>query len=186
MIQPEIKKFIKDFKYEYLTNIDLGYKPSPVEKAKFEYSTLGQVFNKALDSNERQEGLLKRLKNIEDKTDNNQLRAIEDRNNQSGIKSIGFDFKKLLSPEGLKAYDEIVQKEKNIDYSYLRMKTTSSKRNYDFKMFSKLRPFFERIYFGDILVPATGREQIAFDGKLENFKKYRPRTDVNIEEKKSL
>ena len=63
-------------KYEYLTGEDLGYRPDPVQKAKFEYSPLGQVFNKGLDSNERQEGLLNRLKNIEDKTDN-QLRAIE-------------------------------------------------------------------------------------------------------------
>ena len=43
-------------KYEYLTDKDLGYKP---EKARFEYGLLGQV----LDKNERQEGLLKRLKN---------------------------------------------------------------------------------------------------------------------------
>ena len=53
-------------KYEYLTNKDLGYKPDPIQKAKFEYSPLGQVFNKGLDSSEKQEGLLKRLKHIED------------------------------------------------------------------------------------------------------------------------
>ena len=63
-------------KYEYLTGEDLGYRPDPVYK--FEYSPLGQVFHKGLDSNETSEGLLKRLKNIEDKTDN-QLRAIEGR-----------------------------------------------------------------------------------------------------------
>ena len=40
-----------------------------------------KVFNKRLDSSEKQEGLLKRLKNIEDKTDN-QLRAIEDQGNR--------------------------------------------------------------------------------------------------------
>ena len=35
-------------KYEYLTSEDLGYKPSVVEKAKFEYSPLGEVLsNKA-------------------------------------------------------------------------------------------------------------------------------------------
>ena len=33
-------------KYEYLTGKDLEYKPSPLLKAKFEYSPLGQVFNK--------------------------------------------------------------------------------------------------------------------------------------------
>ena len=65
--------------YEYLTGKDLEYKPVPIQKAKFEYS-LGKVFNKGLDSTEKQEGLLKRLKNIEDKTDN-QLRAIKGQKN---------------------------------------------------------------------------------------------------------
>ena len=64
-------------KYEYLTGEDLGYRPDPAQKAKFEYSPLGQVFNKGLDYNERQEGLLKRLKNIEGKTDN-QLELIRE------------------------------------------------------------------------------------------------------------
>ena len=39
-------------KYEYLTGEDLGYRPDPVQKAKFEYSPLGEVFNKGLDINE--------------------------------------------------------------------------------------------------------------------------------------
>ena len=51
-------------KYEYLTGEDLGCKPDLVQKAKFEYFRLGQVFNKGLDSSEKQESLLKRLKNI--------------------------------------------------------------------------------------------------------------------------
>ena len=36
-------------KYEYLTGEDLGYKPDVIQKAKFEYSLLGKVFNKGLD-----------------------------------------------------------------------------------------------------------------------------------------
>ena len=47
-------------KYEYITGEDLGYKPHVVQKAKFEYSPLGKVFNKGLNSSEKQEGLLKR------------------------------------------------------------------------------------------------------------------------------
>ena len=54
-------------KYEYLTGEDLGYKPGVIEQAKFEYSPLGKVFNKGLDKKDKKEGLLKRLKNIEDK-----------------------------------------------------------------------------------------------------------------------
>ena len=35
-------------KCEYLTGDDLGYKPSVVEQAKFDYSPLGKIFNKGL------------------------------------------------------------------------------------------------------------------------------------------
>ena len=56
-------------KYEYLTGEDLGYKPGVVQKTKFGYSPLRQIFNKGLEKDEKQVGLLKRLKNIEDKTD---------------------------------------------------------------------------------------------------------------------
>ena len=66
-------------KYEYLTKKDLGYKPDAFEKAKFEYSPLGKVFTDGLDKSDRKEGLLKRLKNIEDKS-NNQLLALRDIN----------------------------------------------------------------------------------------------------------
>ena len=56
-------------KYEYLTGEDLGLKPSTIEQAKFEYSPLGKIFNKGLDKDDQKEGLLKRLKNIEDKNE---------------------------------------------------------------------------------------------------------------------
>ena len=46
---------------------DLRYKPGVVEQAKFEYSPLGKVFNKRLENEDKKEGLLKRLENIEDK-----------------------------------------------------------------------------------------------------------------------
>ena len=65
-------------KYKYLTGTDLQYKPDPLQKARFEYSPLGQVFNKGLDSSERLEGLLKRLKNIEDKADNLNIDVVND------------------------------------------------------------------------------------------------------------
>ena len=54
-------------KYELLTGENLGLKPSTVEQAKFEYSPLGKIFNKELSEDDKKEGLLKRLKNIEDK-----------------------------------------------------------------------------------------------------------------------
>ena len=81
-------------KYEYLTGEDLRYKPDVAQKAKFEYSPLGQVFNKGLDTSEKNEGLLIRLKNIEDKADK-QLN--EDKDSQLGMKSIGYSVKQKLT-----------------------------------------------------------------------------------------
>ena len=63
-------------KYKYLTKKDLGYKPDASEQAKFEYLPLGKVFTDGLDKSDKNGSLLKRLKNIEDRS-NNQLLAIK-------------------------------------------------------------------------------------------------------------
>ena len=69
-------------KYEYLTGEDLGLKPSTVEQAKFEYSPLGKIFNKGLSEDDKKEGLFKRLKNIEDKNEE-QLKLLSNTNKTS-------------------------------------------------------------------------------------------------------
>ena len=66
-------------KYEYLTDEDLGLKPSTIKQAKFEYSPLGKIFNKGLDKDDKKEGLFKRLKNIE----NAQKKLIRNDDNES-------------------------------------------------------------------------------------------------------
>ena len=53
--------------YEYLTGENLGYRPNVLEKTKFDYSPLDKVFSRGLTENQQKEGLLKRMKNIEDK-----------------------------------------------------------------------------------------------------------------------
>ena len=56
-------------KCEYLTVKDLENEPSPLEKVKFEYPPLVKVFNKGVDKDGQKEGLFKRLKNIEGKSE---------------------------------------------------------------------------------------------------------------------
>ena len=114
-------------KYEYLTNKDLGYKPDTFEQAKFEYSPLDKVFTDGLDKSNRKEGLLKRLKNIEDRSNNQLLTikniprpAIKVENNGSlgsddEYKTIQ-DFKlelidkNILNSNGVKKFDKIINK----------------------------------------------------------------------------
>ena len=64
-------------KYEYLTGEDLDLKTSTAEQAKFDYSPLSKFLNKDLKEEEKGEGPLKILKNIEDKN-KKQLKSIED------------------------------------------------------------------------------------------------------------
>ena len=40
-------------KYEYLTGKDLGYKPDVIQSAKFEYSPLGEAFNKLFKKDDK-------------------------------------------------------------------------------------------------------------------------------------
>ena len=49
-------------KYEYLTGEDLGLKPNTIEQARFEYPSLGKIFNEGLSEDDQKEGLFKSLK----------------------------------------------------------------------------------------------------------------------------
>ena len=69
-------------KVECLTCEDLGLKPNTIEQARFEYSPLGKIFNKELCEDDKKEGLLKRLKNIEDKNEE-QLKQLSNINKTS-------------------------------------------------------------------------------------------------------
>ena len=115
-------------KYEYLTGEDLGYKANVVQKAKFKYSPLGNVFNKELDANEKQVGLLKRLKNIEDKTDK-QLE--ENKDNELSIKSITYTVKEELSQETKNILEKLNNQDKLITYKKLYFKGGNNV-DYDF------------------------------------------------------
>ena len=107
-------------KYEYLTGENLGYKRDVVHKARFEYSPLVQVFNKVLDTSDKKEGLLKRLKNIEGKNEQ-QLELIKNQGekqlnliNRSNTESKKLEIQSDLNPEAKKLVDEIKKRLKKM------------------------------------------------------------------------
>ena len=102
-------------KYKYLTGEDLGLKPSAVKKAKFEYFPLGNTFNKGLSEDDKKEGLLKKLKNIEDK--NEELLKIK--NKTENIKEITNLIKEPSSLEAMVLIEEIKTIQKDVDYKKL-------------------------------------------------------------------
>ena len=127
-------------KYEYLTGEDLGYKPDVVQKPKFEYSPLNQVFNKELEKNEKQIGLLKRLKNIQDKTDK-QLN--ENKGSQLGIKYIAYTIKEKLSEEAKNMLEKLNNLEKLINFQKLYLKGGKNVE-YDFTEYRSLKEFLRQ------------------------------------------
>ena len=102
-------------KYEYLTGEDLGLKPSTIEQAKFDYSQSVKIFNKGLEKEEdKKEGFLKRLKNIEDKNEE-RLKAIKSKASEN-IKEVTNFVKEPLSLEAKQLIEEIKAIQKDVDY----------------------------------------------------------------------
>ena len=147
-------------KYEYLTKKDLKYKPDAFEQAKFEYLPLGKVFTDGLDKSDRNESLLKRLKNIEDRNYNQLLvikniprPAIKGENNGSfrsdddvndEYKTIqdfkqGFIDKNILRKGGVKKIDKIVDKWEQTKDRKIVYKNVDTK--VDTKKFNKYKIF---------------------------------------------
>ena len=160
-------------KYEYLTDEDLGLKPSTVEQAKFEYSPLGKIFNKELDKDDQKEGLFKRLKNIEDEQKNltrgddnesiyytprsqmdSEHDKDEDRKTQEkniiDTKQLNvFDYLKSLSQEAEDLMEEIKDAVKDIDI-YKLVFIGSNKEKFDFNHFEMPLNSLLKIYNGQI------------------------------------
>ena len=100
-------------KYEYLTGEDLGLNPGTVEQAKFGYSPLGKIFNRRLKEEDKKEGLLKRLKNIEGKNEE-QLKVLKYQSEKqpiiSKVKNPNFNnvsFRNLLDAKSKEVFNEI-------------------------------------------------------------------------------
>ena len=142
-------------KYKYLTKKDLGYKPDAFEQAKFEYLPLGKVFTDGLDKSDKNEAVLKRFKNIEDKSNNQLLTiknisrpAIKGKNNgnvSDEYKTIQ-DFqqelidKNILKLSGVKKFDDVVDKWKQTKNKKIVFENAGAKvgtQNFDiYKIFN--------------------------------------------------
>ena len=148
-------------KYEYLTGEDLDLKPSTAEQAKFEYSPLGKTFNKDSDEDyDKKEGLLKRLKNIESKNEE-QLKATEDQKEiqtkikPSLLKSIYSQEVKdgrINNNDTKKIFKTLEDMERcEINYCKLLYKSGDNK-HFDFARFGPLSGFYLKLISGDIII----------------------------------
>ena len=100
-------------KYEHLTGEDLGYEPSALEQARFEYSPLIKFLNKGLKEEKKEEGPLKILKIFEGKN-KKQLKVFENQGNKqlNAIKNINIGSKE---PKVINYFNKISPEAEKID-----------------------------------------------------------------------
>ena len=181
-------------KYEYLTGQDLSLKPSSIERAKFEYSPLGKIFNKGLSEDDKKEGLFKRIKNIEGKNEV-QLQAIKDQREKQ-LREI----KNIKKNNVLKVIDEIRRKndeankilpdinkiDETLDNAELLCTKTDGTK-YGFNRFLFLIKFIEKIHKYEIILDEAKNNQTELGiliNKLNND--YNPNIPKKVKGKSNL
>ena len=162
---------LRNLKYEYLTGEDLNYKPSIVEQAKFDHSPLSKFFNKGLKKEDKKEGLLKRLKNIEDKSEE-QLKAKKSKN--ENIKEVTNFVKEPLSIEAKALIEEIGSMQEDVNYKKLKF-TSGNNLTYDFSNYKTFKESFRDIYYKNTSINKAEQKQDEFDAIVNALSEYSPR-----------
>ena len=169
-------------KYELLSGEDLNLKRSTVEQAKFECSPLGRIFNKGLSEDDKKQGLLKKLKNVEDK--NEKLLEVKNKTKEN-IKEITDFVDQPLSFEAKELIEEIKNIQKDVDYRKLKIKGGNNVY-YDFSDYKTFKELFKDLYYKETAVDDVERKQDEFSGVISALKKYAPKSDKYVEAKNKL
>ena len=167
-------------KYELLTGEDLDLKPSTVEQAKFEYSPLGKIFNKGLSEEDKKEGLLKKLKNIEDK--NEQLLKIK---NKTEIKEVTDFVKEPLSLEAKALIEEIRIIQKDVNYRKLIIRSGKGVA-YDFSNYKTFRELYRDLCYKEMAINDAEMRQNEFISIIDALNDYISKLQKYNEAKNSL
>ena len=160
----------------------MGYKPSVFEEAKFDYSSLGKIFNKGLKEEDKKEGLLKRLKYIEDKNEE-QLKATKNKTEHIKELTDFVDEPSSLKEKGLIEEIKIIQK----DVDYRKLKTTgSNKITYDFSDYKTFKELFRDFYYRNMTIDEVEKKQDVFDGVIGGLRIYSTKRKDYSEAKNKL
>ena len=163
-------------KYEYQTGENLDVKPSTVEQERFEYSPLGRVFNRGLKNEVKKEGLVKRVKNIEDKKEE-VLKAIKDKT-EIKLKIDLFD--EDLTPEAIVLIKETKSIEENVDYEKLSF-TGGNNKVYSLDSFKIFQKLTKDIRNKNMIIDEAEIKQNKFAEKLDELRTYPARRSKYID-----
>ena len=105
-------------KYEYLTGEDLGCKPDIIQRAKFEYSPLGEAFNKVFKKDDKNKKVIKHDSNLlYNSVHNLCITSVpsftEISSTESKFDAINKFYKDLLKLNDVKSQNKIAKQKKN-------------------------------------------------------------------------
>ena len=139
------------------------------------------IFNKGLSEDDKKEGLLKKLKNIEDK--NEELQKIINR--QENIKEVTYFVRDPLSLESKALIEEIKIIQKDIDYIKLIIRGGNNV-TYEFSDFKIFNELFRDLYYKKMTINDAEIRQNKFNSKREALDSYSPKDKKYNEAKNSL
>ena len=147
---------------------------------------MGKIFNKGLSEDDKKEGLFKRLKNIEDKNEDQSTKQLDVTKiiniSSKGVKKISFF--STLSDETKNLMIDIKEKDDWLDKAQLICTKTDGKTKYNFSNFTFPKKFASRTYNKDFTLREVEDDQIKLKiliNKLNN--EYNPTNKIKIKEK---
>ena len=135
-----------------------------------------------MDEEEDKKGLLRRLKNIEDKNEQLLKRT---KNKNKNIKEVTDFVKEPLSPEAKDLMQEIKTIQKDVDYRKLIIRGGNN-FTYDFSNFKTFKELFRDLYYEKMTVDNAEIKQDEFDSIVTNLSNYTPKVQKYIETKNKL
>ena len=131
---------------------------------------------------DKREGLLKRLKDIEHK--NEKLLEVKSKTGEN-IKEVTDFVDQPLSFEAKEIIEEIRAIQKDADYRKLKIKGGNN-IDYDFSDYKTFKELFRDLYYKEITIDDAERKQDEFSAVIAALKKYTPRDVKYVEAKNKL
>ena len=143
---------------------------------------MGNIFNKGLSEDDKKEGVLKRLKNIEDT--NKKPLEVKNKANENIKELIDF-VDQPLSFEAKELINEIKTIQKNVDYRRLKIRGGNN-ADYDFSDYKTFKELFRGLYYKKTTMDYVERKQDEITGVMGALKAYTPRDNKYVEAKNKL
>ena len=129
----------------------------------------------------KKEGLLKRLKNIEDKIEE----LLKVKNKSENIKEVTGFIDQPLSFEAKKLIEEIRVLQKGVQYRKLKIRG-SNKSDYDFSYYKTFKELFKELYYKKNTIEEVEGKQYEFDTIINSLDNYTSRNNKYVEAKNKL